>query len=128
MLLLLNTSQPTCQISLINDDKFIRDEWQAGRELAHGLLGRINNLLISNGKSWNDITGIGAFQGPGSFTGLRIGLTVLNTIADANSVPIVSGRGPNWESEVIEKLKQGKNEKIVLPYYDRDANITTPRK
>lgn len=128
MLLLLDTSQPTCKITLIDGTEKINDVWGSGRELAHGLLGRINNLLNSNGKSWSDVNGIGAFEGPGSFTGLRIGLTVLNTIADANNVPIVGARGDDWQDQAIQKLEEGKNEKIVLPYYDREVNITTPRK
>lgn len=128
MLLLVNTSQPECEITVINDDTQIVDKWDAGRQLAHGLLERIHKNLVKAGKDWKDIDGIGVFQGPGSFTGLRIGLTVVNTIADANNVPIVAGRGNRWRDDVIAKLKEGKNEKVVLPFYDREVNITTPRK
>ena len=52
----------------------------------------------------------------------------MNTIADSQQIPIVGGRGDNWQTEVLVKLQSGKNEKIVLPFYNRGANITIPRK
>jgi len=96
--------------------------------LARGLLRYLDSKLQENEKTWSDINGIGVFQGPGSFTGIRIGLTVMNTIADAQNIPIVSGRGDNWTTEVLEKLNSDINERIVLPFYGSEANITTPRK
>ena len=128
MIILLDTSTPVCKLTFIDGDWRQDDEWQADRELAKGLLGYLDKKLQSIDKKWSDITAIGAFEGPGSFTGLRIGLTVLNTIADANSIPIVGGRGDNWQNEVIAKLKSGKNEKIVLPFYNSEAHITVAKK
>ena len=130
MILLLDTSTPVCKLTLIDDPLRQDDEWQADRTLAKGLLGYLNEALHKNDKTWSDITAIGVFEGPGSFTGLRIGLTVMNTIADAQGIPIVGGRGDNWQDEAIAKLKlhSGKNEKIVLPFYGSEANITVPRK
>jgi len=52
----------------------------------------------------------------------------MNTIADANEIPIIGGRGENWQDEILSKLQAGKNEKIVLPFYNSEANITIPRK
>ena len=103
-------------------------EWLAARSLAKGLLGFLNEKLVENGKNWADITAIGVFEGPGSFTGLRIGITVMNTIADAQSVPIVGGQGDNWQQQVIAKLQSGQNDKIVLPFYGSEAKITAAKK
>lgn len=128
MIILIDTSSPICKIIFIDGEWRHENEWQSDRTLAKGLLGYLNKLLIKNNKTWTDISAIGVFVGPGSFTGIRIGLTVMNTIADAQSIPIVGGRGNNWQDEVLLKLKADKNEKIVLPFYDRDAHITTPRK
>jgi hypothetical protein len=52
----------------------------------------------------------------------------MNTIADAQAIPIVGGRGDDWQTEVLVKLKAGKNEKIILPYYGSEANITVSKK
>lgn len=128
MIILLDTSTPLCKLTLIDTDLRVDTEWQADRELAKGLLKYLQDQLAVQGKTWTDLTGIGVFRGPGSFTGLRIGLTVLNTVADSQTVPIVGGTGESWQDEVLDKLHSGIDEKIVLPLYGSDANITKPRK
>ncbi len=128
MILLLDTSTPNCKLTLVDGDWRQDYEWQADRTLANNLLKYLENKLNENNKTWDDISGLGVFQGPGSFTGLRIGLTVFNTLAEANSVPIVSAQGDEWRDEAVAKLLAGENEKIVLPHYGSDPHITTPRK
>lgn len=128
MILLLDTSSPVCKLRLLDGDWHYDDEWQADRELAKHLLRYLHDNLEKNGKAWSDISGIGAFTGPGSFTGLRIGLTVLNTIADADRVPIVGARGDDWQAVATERLNKGENDRIVLPFYGSEAHITKPRK
>lgn len=128
MILLLDTSTPVCRLLFIERDWHYNDEWQADRQLARGLLGYLQQQLEKNDKTFDDLTAIGVFRGPGSFTGLRIGLTVLNTIADARNIPIVGGEGDTWQADVLEKLRRGNNERIVMPQYGSDAHITKPRK
>ncbi len=128
MILLLDTSTPICKLSLIDGDNRLDDQWEAARTLAKGLLGYIEANLKKYNKNWSDISAIGVFEGPGSFTGLRIGLTVMNTIADSQAIPIVGGRGDNWQESVIARLKNNENDRIVLPFYGSEAHITAPRK
>lgn len=128
MILLLDTSTSVCKLTFIDGDWRQDNEWQADRTLAKDLLKYLDENLTKYNKSWSDITAIGAFEGPGSFTGLRIGLTVMNTIADTQRIPIVGGQGNNWQNEILTKLQSGKNEKIVLPFYGSDAHITVSKK
>jgi len=128
MILLLDTSTGTCRLTLVDGESRYSDEWQADRSLANGLLEYLQTQLAKNDLSFDDITAIGVFRGPGSFTGLRIGLTVLNTIADAQNIPIVGTSGETWEEDALERLNRHENDKIVLPLYGGDAHITKPRK
>lgn len=128
MIILLDTSTPVCKLSLVDGDWRYDNEWEANRELAKGLLGYLQTEFEKNGKSWTDISGIVAFRGPGSFTGLRIGLTVLNTLADGNHIPIVGAHGDDWQSVGLARLQAGEDDEIVLPEYGSDAHITLPRK
>lgn len=128
MILLLDTSTPVCRLTLIDEKNRFDDEWQADRTLANGLLSYIDKSLQSQGKTWSDIRGIGVFEGPGSFTGLRIGITVLNTVADSERIPIVGGRGDEWQRDVLKRLSGGQDDRIVMPFYGSEAHVTTPRK
>lgn len=128
MIVLLDTATPMCTLSLIDDDWRYDDDWQADRQLAKGLLGYLRDQLAMHNKTFDDISGIGVFAGPGSFTGLRIGLTMLNTMADAQNIPIVGVTGDQWQGRAMTRLRRGENDKIVLPLYGADAHITKPRK
>jgi tRNA threonylcarbamoyladenosine biosynthesis protein TsaB len=84
--------------------------------------------LKNHDASWDDLDGLVVFHGPGSFTGLRIGITVMNTIAYAQSIPIVGVSGDDWAEQGMKLLHSGQGQEIVLPEYGADAHITKPRK
>lgn len=128
MIILLDTSSPLCRLTLVDNQQRFTNEWSAGRSLAKELLSYLRDQLANHHKTWNDIGAIGVFKGPGSFTGLRIGLTVLNTIADTKNIPIVGTSGDDWLEEALSRISRGDDDKIVLPFYGSDANITKPRK
>jgi tRNA threonylcarbamoyladenosine biosynthesis protein TsaB len=129
MILFLKTDSPLCEMMLQKDDGTrIARPWRADRQLAKDLLNHVERLLKENDADWSDLTGLVVFQGPGSFTGLRIGITVMNTIAYAQSIPVVGAIGETWQEEGEARLKKGENDRIVLPEYGREARITTPRK
>ena len=124
MIILLDTSTATCFLTVVDDEARQDFEWQAGRTLARGLL----KFLEEKTGDLHDIGGIGVMKGPGSFTGLRIGLTVANTLADSLNIPIAGAMGEDWRETALKKLRAGENEKIVMPEYGAAAHITAPRK
>lgn len=128
MIVLLDTSTPLCKLTFVDGEQRLHHEWQADRTLAKGLIGYLQAQLQAQGKAFSDVSGIGVFQGPGSFTGLRIGLTVMNTIADSERVAIIGTQGDDWQQRALERLNAGENDKMVLPFYGSEARITTPRK
>ena len=128
MILLLDTSTPECRLSFVDGDWRYDTVWEANRELAKSLLTFLKDQLEGQGKTWKDLTGLGVFKGPGSFTGLRIGITVLNTISYSEGIPIVGSTGENWKDIAVERLLNGESDKVVLPEYGGEANITQPRK
>ena len=128
MILCLDTSTPTCHLTFIEGDWRYDSNWESGRGLAKGILKFLEDELSFQEKSWNDVSGLVIFKGPGSFTGLRIGITVFNTLAYANTLPIVGSTGDDWRQNGVKRLLAGENDEIVLPEYGGEANITTPRK
>lgn len=128
MIVLWNSAEMTVQLTLIDGDKRTDYEWVAERNLARDMLAYLRDRLAENEASFADISGIGVFRGPGSFTGLRIGLAVLNTIAHEQRIPIVGVTGDAWREECLVRLQNGRNDEIVLPEYGAEARITKPRK
>ena len=128
MILLWNSAEMTVQLVLINDEKRVDYAWAAGRSLARDILAYLRDRLAESSANFADITGIGVFRGPGSFTGLRIGVAVLNTIAHEQHVPIVGATGDNWREICLERLAKNDNDGIVLPEYGAEARVTKPRK
>lgn len=128
MILLLATATPTAQLTIVDGDVRTDYQWEANRELAHGLLKWLHDSTEKTGKTFTDLRGIGVFEGPGSFTGLRIGMAVCNTLAESLGIPIVAVTGDDWQQRALDRLQAGENDEIALPLYDRDANITKPRK
>jgi tRNA threonylcarbamoyladenosine biosynthesis protein TsaB len=130
ILLAVRTDAPTTSLSLIESDGAVLhdEQWQVGRQLAHDLLGKLETILHSQQKTWQDLDGLIVYRGPGSFTGLRIGITVMNTIAYAQHIPIVGVSGDEWQKQGAKRLSGGENDQVVLPEYGADARITKPRK
>ncbi len=128
-ILLLDTATPTCKLSVVIDDQRFDYTWQSDRQLARDLLAYIRDSLAKHQLGLKDLEAIGVMQGPGSFTGLRIGITVCNTLARQMSLPIVGQNlSENWQNLAIDRLKIGEDQKIVMPDYGSEPNITKPRK
>lgn len=110
MKMYLDTSTPTTILKL-DDHEY---KWESGRDLAENLLAFIHDGLVENGKDFKDLEEITFMSGPGSFTGLRIGAAVVNTLANELNIPL-----KNHHGEIV---------KIILPDYGRGANISKPVK
>jgi tRNA threonylcarbamoyladenosine biosynthesis protein TsaB len=129
MILTSRTDKPEAEIGLFDgENKLVYKTWQAHRELAETLHKKINDLLKSQNKDWSDITAVAAYIGSGSFTGLRIGLSVANALAYSYTLPIVGTTGDDWTQKAITLLQNGHGEKQVLPQYGAEAHTTQQKK
>ncbi len=129
LILTLRTDKPEAEIALYQDSERLAYEiWEAHRQLAETIHIKIRQLLENAGKDWPDIQGIVCFQGPGSFTGLRIGAAVVNALASGNNVSIVGSVEKDWIALGTKRLLSGQNDLAVNPYYGAEPNITKPVK
>jgi len=129
IILAIRTDKPEAEIGLYDGQKQVAYEtWQAHRQLAETIHARIELLLKKQHIEWAGLGGIVCFRGPGSFTGLRIGLTVGNTLAYSLGLPIVATQGDNWQKAGANRLLAGESDKQVTPFYGADAHITPQKK
>ena len=124
MIILLDTSTVTCHLTTVDGESSSNFDWVADRALARGLLAFIQEKV----GDVKNISGIGIMRGPGSFTGLRIGMAVANTLADGLGVPIVGETGDSWRETALGRLSSGEDDQVILPFYGGDAHITKPKK
>ena len=110
MKLYLDTSTPET-ILRINDTEY---RYTFANDLAEKLLQFIRDKLTLHNATFQDITEITFMSGPGSFTGLRIGAAVVNTLASELNIPLYD--------------HHHRKQQIIIPDYGRPAKISKPRK
>lgn len=127
--LAIRTDKPEAELYLFEDNKALGDiKWEAHRQLSETIHKKIEELLGAKQKKLNNIQGIIVFKGPGSFTGLRIGITVANALAYGLKIPVVGKGGQNWIDDGIASLNSGADDKIVLPEYGSEPHITQQKR
>lgn len=62
----------------------------AGKTYSARLLGAIRELLAGHGASVRDLGALVVTSGPGSFTGIRVGLSTAKGLAEAHGTPIIA--------------------------------------
>lgn len=129
MYLGIRTDSPVAILYLYEGNQLVAQKtWQADRELAKNLLVELETFLAEHNQQFATLKGLFIYKGPGSFTGLRIGITVMNTLAYGLSIPIVGESGDDWTGTSINRLLDGQNDSSVLPFYGADPRITKPTK
>lgn len=126
--LVIDTSDKVARFGLFKDDKLIDElEWEAHRELSKTFHLKLDDLLGRNGLSYNDIKSIIVVRGPGSFTGLRIGIVIVNAFSYALGIK-TSGVIQKKRTDIEEIYFMGKRDlktgQIIEPFYGREPNIT----
>ena len=116
MNLYLDTSDFVAKIKLENPETNEIFEYadDLGREMAEKLLETLDAHLKEHNKTFQDLKKITFMSGPGSFIGLRIGATIVNTLAHELHIPLYDHHGQKHQ--------------IIIPDYGRPANISAPKK
>ena len=87
----IDTSTKFCNLGLIEDEDILIEYTINGLRKKHSsiLVPAIKNLLKTIDLKIEEINGIAVSMGPGSFTGLRIGLCVAKGLCYARSLPLL---------------------------------------
>ena len=88
--LAFDTSTDIMGICLKSDDRYFTYTAKAGLKHSENLLSQIEHLYKSSGIDKKTTELIICAKGPGSFTGLRIGMSIAKGLADGFGIPMVS--------------------------------------
>lgn len=131
-ILAISTSSNICSVALNEDDKCI-EELNICDEKTHSekLMPLIDKLLKNNNTKLSDIELIACDNGPGSFTGIRIGVSTVKAIAEAKNIPVVSctsleGLSYNvTTSDYICSLIDARNSQVYSAIFDKNYNLVS---
>ena len=129
-ILAISTSSNTASVALLEDDKCI-EELNICNEKTHSekLMPLIDELLKSNKVTLSDIGLIACDNGPGSFTGIRIGVATVKALAEAKNIPVVScssleGLAYNVTGfDYICSILDARNNQVYSAIFDKDYNL-----
>ena len=89
-LLLLNTCGAEGLIAVAQDDSVLAQEKLPGRGTSEHLLPGIRRLLADQGWGVTELGAVSVVNGPGSFTGVRVGLSAAKGLCEAAGVPMIA--------------------------------------
>jgi len=88
--LAIDTSTGIAGIALVQDSQVLAElTWRCGQNHTVELLPHLTNLLNQTGVNLQSVTGIIVAKGPGSFNGLRVGISTAKGLAFSLGIPIV---------------------------------------
>ncbi|MFQ5675441.1 MAG: tRNA (adenosine(37)-N6)-threonylcarbamoyltransferase complex dimerization subunit type 1 TsaB, partial [bacterium] len=124
-LLAIDTATETCGIALAEGEQLLAD-FRLNKKNIHNekLVSGIQGLLQNVGWGLEDLAGIVFSKGPGSFTGLRIGLSVTKGLAYSVGIPMVGINtldalaygAPCWQGSVCAVIKAREREAYFAVY------------
>jgi len=88
-ILALDTSSDACSVALYRDGDITEDFALAAREHTRRLLPMVDSLLQQHAMKVSDLDAIAFTRGPGSFTGVRISLGIVQGLAFGADIPLI---------------------------------------
>lgn len=135
MILVIDTSSSHVTVSIINNNTIVHEfKKKIDNDIASKIMSIINMELTESNIDVKEIEKIFVVNGPGSFTGVRIGVTIAKTIAWALNIKVV----PISSLELMATTQSTK--KFIVPLidarrgnvyagiYDTDLNVVTDDK
>lgn len=130
--LAIDTTAADTGIGLAGESQQKIKTWLSERNQSRELLPNIDRLLHTAKIQPEQLKQVTVNLGPGSFTGLRIGISIANAFGYALKIPVVGKANLAGDAKQrIERLLQLKGRsttfKIARPVYGRGPRITKSR-
>lgn len=91
LILAIDSATPVAGVALMDEKRLIREEFSNYKKThSESLMPMVDRVMRESGCQPADLQGIAVTIGPGSFTGLRIGLAAAKGMALAAGIPVVA--------------------------------------
>ena len=133
MILYIDTTTSYLYTGIVSNNKLLKEiKEDCGKDLSKSALNKIKEMLDSLKLRPSDLNRIIVVNGPGSFTGIRIGVTIAKTLAYSLNIPIItvssleammiSSDSLNYKVPIID-ARRGY---VYAAIYDKDNNTILP--
>lgn len=122
MLLAIDTSTDSASLALVQDGRTLAEAtWRCGQNHSVELLPRLTRLLQEAKAELKSVSCILVARGPGSFNGLRVGLSTAKGLAFSLGIPIIG-----VSSLELEACQHAENDLPICPIFNaRRGEIAT---
>ena len=91
MILCLETATPSCSVALVHDGEVLAfEEDPKGQNHSEKITLFIDSVMNKAGISYNQLDAVAVSMGPGSYTGLRIGVSTAKGLCYAAEKPLIA--------------------------------------
>ena len=132
-ILAVDTSSKICAVAILEDSNVIDEiKLDNGKTHSENLMPILKEVLEKNNITLDKIDLIAVSVGPGSFTGIRIGIASIKSIAEVYKLPVASVTSletlaRNIETEdadtTIVSLIDAKNNQVYAGFFDNQYNL-----
>ncbi len=122
--LAIDTSSEVCSVALLENEIVIKELHNENKkEHSQTLMPMVDELMKSSGENLDNIDLLACGKGPGSFTGIRIGIATIKAFSDAKNLPM-AGIDSLEALAYSVIMKKGKNNCKILSMIDaRNGNV-----
>ena len=122
--LAIDTSCETCSVSILEDNYILKELNSDGnKQHSVNLMPMIDEIFRQTNLSLDNIDVLGCGIGPGSFTGVRIGIATIKAFSDAKNIPIVGINSLEAQAYYVALKNKRKDCKIVSMIDAKNDNL-----
>lgn len=136
-ILALESATKMCSVALFSEDKLIAHKEEKGNySHAENMANFVQELLDENNLKPSDLNAVAVSKGPGSYTGLRIGVSLAKGLCYSLKIPLISietltGIAAKLKGEVpanslICAMIDARRAEVYTALYDHELNVILP--
>lgn len=131
LILCIDTSGPTCGVALLEDATLLY-EATANNKLTHSvnLMPMVEEALEKGGRTLKDVGLLACVAGPGSFTGVRIGVAAVKGMARALNLPCIGvdalaalAAGVSFENGIVCPIRDARVRQVYGAAFSKGGRL-----